>query len=178
MRQLLAPLSRHPAGRAFRRGRSGRAGGGRRGSARRPPRSGGRARRSRSSPPPGAPARPDPRPAPCCRLGIVRQFGEGRGQDPLRPSPLASPGPTLDSRRLGPDRQQALEAVEPPGAPPGPAGNLGGDLELDQGFQHPRRALDRAAQRLGQGGNAEQRRGGQQIDCGGQPVEFDRAPAR
>src|SRR4051812_18329793 len=41
------------------------------------------------------------------RFGIVRQFGEGGGEDPLRPPPLTSPGPTLDGGGLGPDRQQA-----------------------------------------------------------------------
>ena len=174
--QVLACLSRQPAGRVFRPGRSGRAGGARRGSARRPPRSVGRGRQNRSSRAPGAPARPAPPDPTLSRPG--GQFGEGCGQDPLRPSPLPSLGPARDSGRLGADRQQALEAVEPARAPPGSAGHLGGDLEPDQGFQHSRRALDRAAQRLGQGGDAEQRRGGQRIDCRGQPADSTRPPAR
>ena len=110
---------------------------------------------------PASPLPPPDSSASSAKGAVRTRFGRPRCP-PLRPAP--------DGGRLGPDRQQALEAVEPPGAPPGPAGHLGGDLELDQGVQHPRRALDRAAQRLGQGGDAEQRRGGQQIDRRRQPA--------
>ena len=51
-----------------------------------------------------------------CPLGLERQFGERRQKDLSRPSSRSASRAPAGGRRLGPDRDQAPEPVQAPGA--------------------------------------------------------------